>query len=396
MGLRRTLTRRRSCRTRSRFVRAGRGFGARRRRCRFSGFRMARWRRGWTICLRTSRRRLCRGRMFSARRRRCRFSGFRTARWRRGRTICLRTGRLRLTRLRRGLCRGRTIRLNRSRSWPLIRSGLIARAVCRLIRRRRRRLAGSRSCWLVRRLAHRRRRRFARRRLLHHRTRCRRGCRTQSRHFMLCQRHAGMRCHRLLSRGERHRRRWGSLLRDYLPVHHRRRWRRDMARGRGLRSKHCLPRGSHCNPRAHRRGRDLLRIHRDRRPRDRLCAREGALWNRRHRALHAPVRICNVRDSRGPVDDGRVIDIRDRGDVHGRVADVHLIHVTRADVVGRHPNLPRTERKPSNISAPAAAGANKDHQRRRVDRLHRHGPGYPTPAPAYRDPTPVVERRVAP
>jgi hypothetical protein len=209
----RPLRRRRRGRTRSRFapgrgpcrlrpiVRLRRG-----RTCRrhggLSGCRTVRWcRRRRTIWLRTircrliwpwRRRRLCRRRPFRAGRRCFGLSGCRTARLRRRRairfrTIWFRTARRWLVRLRRRRgrwlrCR-RAIRLSRS-SGPFIRSRL-SRAVCRLIRRRRRRLAGTRGGWLVRRLSHRRRCRLARRRLPYHRTRCSSRGRTQRFYFGL-------------------------------------------------------------------------------------------------------------------------------------------------------------------------------------------------------------------
>ena len=72
-----------------------------------------------------------------------------------------------------------------------------------------------------------------------------------------------------------------------------------MIRGRGLRSQYALPCGSDRYPRTHRRGGDLLRVHRDRCPGHRLRTREGALRNHRHRTLYIPVRIRHVRDGRG-------------------------------------------------------------------------------------------------
>ena len=104
------------------------------------------------------------------------------------------------------------------------------------------------------------------------------------------------------------------------------------------------------------------------------------------------------------IDNRGVVDVRDRGGIDRRIADVDPIHILPADVVRGHINFPRTQRKPSHITAEANANANssssstanKHHQRGRIYGLHRDGSGHPTPASADRDPASVMEWRVAP
>lgn len=105
--------------------------------------------------------------------------------------------------------------------------------------------------------------RFARRRNLYRWPRCRRGCGPQGRHLLLADGHAGMRCHCLLSRGERNGSWRRSSLRNYLPTHYRCRRGTHMTRGGGSRAEHCLRRRSDCHPCADRRRTNLLRIYRD-------------------------------------------------------------------------------------------------------------------------------------
>jgi hypothetical protein len=169
-----------------------------------------------------------------------------------------------------------------------------------------------------------------------------------------------------------------------------------MSRRRSFRSLHGLPRRSNRNPPAYLRRSDLLRIHLNRDFRHWLRAGETILRNRHHRALHATIRISNIGYVRGVVYDRRVIDIRDHGGADDGIADIDAGHVSGADVVRRHPYFARTEREPSNISAPAAARANEHNQRWRVHGLYGHRPRYPSPASADRSPAAVMERCVAP
>ena len=195
--------------------------------------------------------------------------------------------------------------------------------------------------------------RFAGRRLLDHRVRGRSGRWTQALHFAPRQRLSRMCCQGLLLFCKRHRRRRWRPLRDHLPVHHCCRRRGHTIRGRSLRSQYALPCGSHRNPRAHRRSSNFPRVHGDRGSAHRLRARESALRNRRHRTLHIPVHVSHIRDVRGFIDDGGVVHVRDLDVIDRRIADVDPVHVLPADVIRRHVNFPRTQRKPSHIAAEA-------------------------------------------
>ncbi len=240
-------------------------------------------------------------------------------------------------------------------------------------------------------------RRFARRRLSYHRLRRSHIGWTQGLHFVPCQRQSGMCCQGLLLPCESHWRRWRCRLGDHLPVSYCR-WRRCYTvRGRSSGSKHALSCGSHRNPRTHRRGGDIPSAHDSRCSAHRLRTHESALWNRRYRTSYIPIHIRHIRDVRGFVDDGRVVDVRNRDVIDGRIADVDSVHILPADVVRGHINFPRTQRKPAHIAAEAnASGANKDHKRRRINRPHCHWPGHPAPASADCYPASVVKRRVAP
>ena len=170
-----------------------------------------------------------------------------------------------------------------------------------------------------------------------------------------------------------------------------------MACGGSFRAQHALSRRSHGNPRTHRRRREFARVYSNRRLRHRLRAHERVLRNHHHCALHIPVRIRNVGDVCGVVNDRRVIDVGHLRNVHRGIADVDAVHVCLADVIRRHINFPRTKRKPSYISSPASrTSADEDHERWGVHCLYRHWSGYPTPASTDRNPATVVKRRIAP
>ena len=77
------------------------------------------------------------------------------------------------------------------------------------------------------------------------------------------------------------------------------------------------------------------------------------LRNYHHRALNIPVRIRNVRDIRRVVNDGGVVDVRNRDVADGRIADVDSGHVRLAHGIRRHIHFPRTQWKPSHIAAEA-------------------------------------------
>ena len=141
----------------------------------------------------------------------------------------------------------------------------------------------------------------------------------------------------------------------------------------------------------------MFRIHRDRRFCHRLSACESALRNRRHRALHVLVHVRDVRDIRCIVNDGRVIDIGNLGDVHRGITDVDAIHVGFTDVIRRHIHFPWAQREPAHIAAKSARSASDEHhQRGRIDGMNCHWPGDPAPSSANAHPPSVMERGVAP
>src|SRR6266478_4125907 len=340
------------------------------------------------------------------RRRTIRFGAIVRLRW--SRLISRPVRRLVSGRIGGGLTRTPSIWLVRGLTRTFVRGWLISRPVRRLVsgliggglsRTPSIRLVSRLIAWLVCRTAGIWCGRFARRRHLDHRLRS--SCRTQRLHFMLRQRLSRMRCQCLLLFCKWH---WGGRwcrLGDHRPVHHCR-WRRGhMIRSRGLRSEYALPRRGNCYPRTHGCSGNLPRVHLDRRPGYRLRACEGALRNHRYRTLYIPVRIRHVCDGRAFIDDGGVVNVRDRGGIDSRIADVHPVHILPADLVRGHKNFPGTQRKPSHIAAEANSNsspstANKDHQRGSIYRLHLHGPGHPTPASSDRHPASIVEWRVAP
>src|SRR5579863_5656756 len=205
-----------------------------------------------------------------------------------------------------------------------------------------------------------------------------------------------MRCHGLLPCRKRRRRRRRSLLRNHLPARDCRRRGGDVTRGGSLRSHYGRPRGSHRNSRGYRRRGKLLWRHPDRSPGYRLGACKSGLRNRRHCTLHVPICISDIRDGRGLVNDGCVIDVGDLGDVHGRAADVDALHIAAAYWIRRHINFTRTKREPSYISAPSASPADKDHQGGRIYGSLFSRTSDPAPSAAHAYPASVVERGVAP
>ena len=252
---------------------------------------------------------------------------------------------------------------------------------------------------LVARTAHVRCCRFAGRGLLDHRVRSLSDGWTQASHFAPRQRLSRMCCQSLLLVCNWDRRRRRRPLCDHLPVHHCLRRRHHTIRGSKLRSHYAVACGSHRNPRPHQGTSNLPRVHSDRCSAHGLRGREGALRNRHHRTPHTPVHVSHVRDVRGFVDDRGVVHVRDLDVIDRRIANVHPVYIFPADVVRRHINFPRSQRKPSHITAEAnsnSSTANKDHQRGRIYRPDCDRPGHPTPASANCHPPSVVERRVAP
>ena len=323
----------------------------RRRRRRFC----CRWRRALRLALGGWRRLRPRGGLSRFRLRTSSFwsSGFGTIRLRCGWTIvrgagsvgrlCLRTSVLWRGRWAIRLCRRRTVTRRRWLRWTIIfrtiflrRRGWAIRLRCgwtvrfrrsgralnwswsRLSGRTVRRLVGGRLSWaasirltgLIRWMSHGRCRRFAWRRDFHHRMGSGSSGWTQALHLARGDGLSGMRCQRLLLFGKRHGRRRRRFLRDHGTVHYCCRRRGHVAGCCSLRSKDCLLCGSHRYPRTDRRAGQLLRVDRNCRVSQGLCAREGMLRNHHHRSLHASVRVGNVGDGRALINDGRVVDVR--------------------------------------------------------------------------------------
>jgi hypothetical protein len=151
-----------------------------------------------------------------------------------------------------------------------------------------------------------------------------------------------MRCQRRLLFRKRYGWRRRSFLRDNLTIRNRRRWGGYVTSARSVRSKHTLLRGSHSDPAAQRRRRDLLCAYLDSGFRYRLCAGEGVLRNHHHRTLNTAVCIRHIGDVGSVLNDGCAINGGYLGDVHRRITDIDAIFVSFAHVVGRHINVPRT------------------------------------------------------
>ena len=135
----------------------------------------------------------------------------------------------------------------------------------------------------------------------------------------------------------------------------------------------------------------------------------------------------HIVDNRRVVDRSRsvyICGVVDVGDVDGFVdrcvRDVHIPEVALADVIRRRINLPIAERNPAHGAAHRASpteskrnphakmsSPKESHQRRSIVRLHdgpaiasahvnRHRSGTPTPPPANKSPTSIVEGRESP
>src|SRR6266576_993268 len=114
---------------------------------------------------------------------------------------------------------------------------------------------------------------------------------------------------------------------------------------------------------------------------------KGVMRHHRHAIRGVLVRIRNIVDRRTPVDDHRLIDVRDSRDVHRRVGDVHVVHIRAADPIPRHVHFSRCQREPSHANArgerEARAAADKRHQSRRPHRTHHNRTRHPEPSAAY-------------
>src|SRR5215469_5217921 len=117
---------------------------------------------------------------------------------------------------------------------------------------------------------------------------------------------------------------------------------------------------------------------------------------RRHRSAHIAVYISDVVDRGVVTDDGGVVDIRNLGDVHGSIRDVHAVHVPLADAIRRNINFTRPEWKPGYGSSGAGTPADEGHQSRCINRPLLPRSGDPTPTSFDRYPAAIVKWRVAP
>ncbi len=207
---------------------------------------------------------------------------------------------------------------------------------------------------------------------------------------------AGMGSHGGLFLLERYGRRGRSLLCDYLPAHHRRGRGGDVSRGRSSAAQHAVAGWIYSHVRSHRSSRDLLRRDSHGNFSNGLPTRERVLRDGHDGARHAAVGISDVGDGRGLVDDGCVVNHRHLRDIHGGAADVNLRHVSLADGVCRDVDFTRAQREPAHVSAPATTATNKNYERWCVDWRLRRRTSDPTPAARGKDPTSIVERRIAP
>ena len=156
---------------------------------------------------------------------------------------------------------------------------------------------------------------------------------------------------------------------------------------------------------------NLLLIHTNNRPADRLSARKSVLRNGGHPAGYAPVRVSDI----GIISSVSativvchliVVNVYDRGVVDGRVADVNSGYILAAGVIPGHIDFSWTKRKPSHIAAAAASAqrnrqtesrsADKRYQRRSVYRPDRNWARHPAPAISCVHPASVMEWSVAP
>ena len=170
-------------------------------------------------------------------------------------------------------------------------------------------------------------------------------------------------------------------------------------------AEHAIPRRRSIGPHVHRRCRDLLCVHRHRRPCNRLRARKRPLRHRGHRTRNSFVHVRDVRYIRRiDIRHLRVVNVCDHRVAHHRVAHVDAIHIPLAHVIRGHIHFARAEREPPNITA-ASAHRNRNAKSRSSDECHKcrriHGSHsdwsrHPGPSAAERHPAAIVKWRVAP
>src|SRR5712691_1031895 len=119
-----------------------------------------------------------------------------------------------------------------------------------------------------------------------------------------------------------------------------------------------------------------------------------------HAVVYVLIDVGDVIDGRAPVDDHRVVDIRDLRDIHRRIGDVHVVHVRAADVVSGNVDFAWGEWEPSHTNARREAetrtAAHERDQRRRPDGTHNDWPRHPEPSAVDEGPATVVEGSESP
>ena len=132
---------------------------------------------------------------------------------------------------------------------------------------------------------------------------------------------------------------------------------------------------------------------------DWLSTSKAVLRNRHHGAIHVAVHVSRVVDGRYiviVVDDGSVVNVRDRGLINVRVADVDTVDVRGTHAIRRNINFTRTEREPADRRASGHAAAHKHNQSGRIDGTHFARARDPAPAVADIGPAAVMERGISP
>jgi hypothetical protein len=157
--------------------------------------------------------------------------------------------------------------------------------------------------------------------------------------------------------------------------------------------------GRHGGSGRHRHRPELLRVHPNGGLGDGLCARKRALRYSSHCAIHVAVHISRVVDGGYIVvivDDGGVVNVRDRGLINVRIANVHAVYVRGTYTIRRNVNFARTEREPSDRRAGSHAATHKHNQSGRIDGTHFARTRDPAPAVTDISPAAIVEGRVSP
>ena len=214
-------------------------------------------------------------------------------------------------------------------------------------------------------------------------------------HFSAVDWLTGMGLQRLLSGCKRCWRRWRRGLGNHRALGDSSWWRRNTICGVGVCSQHSGLSWRHRCAGTDRGSFKVSCIHRNSISRNRLRAGECALRYSGNRTLHVSIRIVNVCNRRGLVNNRRVVDVRDGRRVDVCVSYVDPVYVCLADPIRGHINFSRTEGKPTNVTRCQAAA----HERHKCWCIHRtifSRTWNPAPLSVDRGPTSVMERRVAP